>query len=360
MGQWSEWTACSVTCGTGWHSRTREVVEAPEQEAACGCTEEADACDEKACEEPAPPPPTPGPTQKPEGLGFKVSGKVLNADDDTAIPGAKVMIGDLSAESDATGSWSIENVPEGSASLFSTKDGWVDTKMQLPEIKGETNDVLVYMSKKLGPKEWKIILTWGKTPLDLDARTEFGDLSDPTTCVVSYQADERSATCPSNGISATLDQDHCFYAEGGKHSCAKDPSWPGGPSHQGKPETTTLKNVDPGKCGTEENDCSIVFHVSNYMVCLAWTADGQMRDPNTSTQPSSCPATAPTKDTGTIADSEAEVRVIHGDKQVAFFEMAKGQGFRKYPGTYEEWWVFSIDVQTETVNECTSGTGACV
>jgi len=203
-----------------------------------------------------------------------VCGKVHNVNDNSPVPGAKVKIENLETESDATGSFCIKNVPKGAASLNSTKEGWVDTNMTLAPITKSTKDILVPMSKILAAKEWKIILTWGKTPLDLDARTEFGVLSNATECAVAYN--KRSATCPQNGIAAKLDQDHCFYSNETnqygyrKHSCVKDASLPGGPSDEAKPETTTLTNVDADTCG---NDCTIVFHVSNYMgSCLYSTS----------------------------------------------------------------------------------------
>lgn len=278
-------------------------------------------------------------------VDFKVCGKVKDVHDNSPVPEAKVKIQNLEAVSDATGGFCIENVPAGSAALNATKDGWVDTNMELPPIDKDTTGILVYMSKKQAAKDWRIILTWGETPLDLDAKTTFGSSA---ACGVSY--DQRSTTCPLNGITAELDQDHCFFGSDGKHSCWKTASMPGGPSNEPKPETTTLENVDASTCG---DNCRVVFHVSNYMSCLAYNK---------------CPSTCPSADTGTLQASQAEVRVIHGDQQVAFFQLAKGDGKIRYGPDddwakwgmtynqlYEEWYVFAIDVnKNNTIVNCKS------
>jgi len=309
------------------------VVSAPDG-AKCGCLEEVETCNSNGCDATTTTATTTEGQSGTSSLEFQVCGQVKNVEDDSDIAGATVKILDKTAETDATGGFCIEKVPEGTVKPRATKDGWLDVTRQgtrQKKITKDRDDVLLYMSKTLSPKDWRIVLTWGKTPLDLDARTQFAKAAG---CNVSY--DIRSATCAQNGIEGKLDQDHCFYAEDGKHSCNKKASLPGGPSHESKPETTTLTNVDPAQGG------KITFHVSNYMVCLAWN---------------NCPAGAPSEDTGTLAASQAEVKVIHGDKEVAFYQLAKQEGnirYQNYDAQYHEWWVFYIDVKESKVVTCTS------
>lgn len=48
FGVWSEWTACTKTCGSGTRTRSREVT-AAEDAAACGCLKEAETCNVDDC-----------------------------------------------------------------------------------------------------------------------------------------------------------------------------------------------------------------------------------------------------------------------------------------------------------------------
>jgi len=295
-----------------------------------------------------------------------VCGKVINVKNKEGVDAATVTIQEQpgpTAESDSSGDFCIENVDWKKAKIFNgTKVGWVDSSGEMPDKTpedGKISGVVIYMSQELPVTDWRIVLTWGNAPLDLDARTSIG-----SNCLVSYQTNpvnQRSVTCD-KGIKAKLDLDHCFYTEpdttAGKYTCSTKYS-PGGPSVQAKPETTTITNVDPDKF---DDKFEIVFHVSNYMVCKNYKKGGGTVT-NNLTQTSLCPSGEvkndgseyPEKDTGTMQDSKAEVKVFHGDKQVAHFKLANGDGVLKYLETpypqvpYTEWWVFSINVKNETV-----------
>jgi len=322
-------SACSKTCGGGKKDRTRHVTKEEKYGGNCDfpLTDTAD-CGTAECD-----------GGSDIASIITVCGTVKNVKDNSGVPSATVSIGEKKAESKSNGDFCIEDVQAADGTTVDAKkDKWVDGSTNLPQpLDQDINGIVVYLSQELGAKEWRIILSWGMTPLDLDARTNIGnnwnaDNTDNVDCDVSYDA--RDVTCPKNNIGGKLDLDHCFYTEDEKYTCSKNYS-PGGPSHEAKPETTTLTNVDPDKCG---DDCKIVFHVSNYMVCKAWNqCDG---------------GHYPEKDTGTLGDSKAEVTVIHGDEQVAFFELANGDGKIRYSDPYSEWWVFSIDVKTAKVTDC--------
>jgi len=342
MEEWSEWDSCTKTCGSGTRTRSRKVTSAPDG-VDCGCLEETETCNSNGCDAT-----TTTATTTTEGQGGtlgvtkKVCGIVRDAADATnVIDKATVKIGDVTTESNSTGKFCAD-VEVGEYTLTGTKQPeWLDTEQQL-SVTEETEDVTVDMSKKLPPKDWRIILSWGKTPLDLDARTQFGKFDPKPTwrgdCSVFYE-EKGPKTCSLNGIEGQVDQDHCYF------STAGNPGRPCGASASkgSKPETTTLKNVDASTC---KNDCKIGFHVSNYVgSSIHWWKS----DPNTYPLPSGVPE----EDTGTLADSEATVRVIHGEEEVAFFELAKQQGFLQWPGSdASEWWVFTIDVSTSKVVEC--------
>ena len=50
MSDWSAWSACSAQCGGGTQTRTRSIIQAPQNGgAACGPTEEQRACNTQAC-----------------------------------------------------------------------------------------------------------------------------------------------------------------------------------------------------------------------------------------------------------------------------------------------------------------------
>lgn len=346
---WADWGGCSKTCGSGERSRSRTVTSAPGN-ATCGCLEEAETCNSEACtDEPIGPtdePIGPPPTTTPAPPGIKVCGTVRDASDfKNVIDKATVVIGSFTTETDSSGKFCAE-VPQGDYTLTATKQPeWLDTKQPLTVVESR-EDITVDMSKKLPPKDWRIILSWPKTPLDLDARTQFGGKISEFTgdCHVAYNS-KGPKTCPQNGIEGHLDQDHCFLSTAYPGASWSTPGKPCGASAtaESKPETTTLTNVDPSTC---KNDCKIGFMVSNYVAnSIYFESLGH-----------ALPDGVPQEDTGTLADSEATVRVIHGDEEVAFFEIAKQQGFIQWPGTlYSQWNVFYIDVSTSTVVECKDG-----
>merc|ERR1719163_1109059 len=177
---------------------------------------------------------------------------------------------------DAEGGFCFEKVPADAVATFTaTKEEYVDGTAK--QTVTDKMFVKIYLSPvQTDPKDWRIVLTWGMKPLDLDARTYIGNNwngQSPNVnvnCDVSYESSQRDVLCPKNNIGGKLDLDHCFYTKDGKWSCNKAYS-PGGPSSEAKPETTTLTNVDPETCG---DDCKIVFHVTRYMVCRDWERDG--------------------------------------------------------------------------------------
>lgn len=49
LGEWDEWSDCSPSCGEGKQSRSRQIIQAPSQEADCDVMEQSRRCFVKAC-----------------------------------------------------------------------------------------------------------------------------------------------------------------------------------------------------------------------------------------------------------------------------------------------------------------------
>jgi len=52
LGEWGEWSACSVSCGGGVQTRMRPILVPPQFGGTCGPTEEMQACNTQACPQP--------------------------------------------------------------------------------------------------------------------------------------------------------------------------------------------------------------------------------------------------------------------------------------------------------------------
>jgi len=234
-------------------------------------------------------------------------GKVKSAVDNKVVPGAIVEFKESKKKSDDKGEFCFEdavtlvNKKPKEVTLKATKEGWYDEEQTL-EVSESTDKVIVEMSPKVKPGEWRFVMTWETKPLDLDAITKFG-LDGPASgsdsgCEVDYNAKNKDITCKSNGIKGRLDLDHCW--EGATCPDA---------SKEGKPETTT---IDVKNC---DGDCTVSFKVNNY------SAENKY-------------------DKATLAESKAVVRVYNSANQeaVATYNIEKDGKVDGY-----NWYVCSVD-----------------
>ena len=132
---------------------------------------------------------------------------------------------------DDNGVFDAEGVPTGEVRVSVTKDGYISAEKTITvagDIFGAFADIS--LSPVLPHDGWRVVLTWGQSPADLDSHTYFGD-----SCHASYS--QRHASC--SGVTANLDVD--------------DTNGYG-------PETTTLTHVNS----------KIVFKVHNYSGSPGW------------------------------------------------------------------------------------------
>lgn len=117
-------------------------------------------------EEPSYPPPEENPGS--------ISGKVLNAQTAEGIYNAQVQIVDLnlSTTTSSDGSYSFNSVPPGTYGIVATKAGYYPSvQINATVISGATAvDVNLVLSSILtSTDEYRIVLTWGENPRDLDS-----------------------------------------------------------------------------------------------------------------------------------------------------------------------------------------------
>lgn len=295
MGDWSAWTECSVSCGSGTKTRSRKVESVKEEAGKCPCTEEADTCNIQCAQS-----------------IVSLCGKVKSVVDDTPVPGAIVKFKEWKYKSDDNGEFCfddvltlINNEPQ-EVTLTATKEGWSDAEKTEEFSAG--HKVIVEMSPTLGTGEWRFVLVWGTKPIDLDSITEYGPTGN-SHCIVDWNAKGDHKHCDHNGMNGILDLDHCWLPEG---NCAQKGS-------ESKPETTTIQAKDCVADATK--DCTISYKVDN------WSARKE-------------------SDTATLAESKAVVTVYNSVSQgaVATFTVEKDgkvEGF--------DWFVCTVDPRTNTV-----------
>lgn len=116
-------------------------------------------------EEPSYPPPEENPGS--------ISGKVLNAQTAEGIYYAQVQIVDLdrSTGTSSDGSYSFNGVPPGTYGIVATKAGYYPSVQVNATVISEATatDVNLVLSSILASTEYRIVLTWGENPRDLDS-----------------------------------------------------------------------------------------------------------------------------------------------------------------------------------------------
>lgn len=103
----------------------------------------------------------------------QVSGLVTGVVSDATNPsiklaGVKVSADGKTATTDASGKYEIRLSP-GQKTLAFSKDGYINTSAALNVARGRDNRQDVSMSPELASNEYRVVLTWGETPKDLDS-----------------------------------------------------------------------------------------------------------------------------------------------------------------------------------------------
>ena len=100
-----------------------------------------------------------------------VTGRVVNATNAQAIPGATICVLSTNqcATSTSQGNYTIGNVPAGSQTVRATASGFTALQQTATVPAGGTVTLNFALSPTLAQGEIRIVLTWGATPLDLDS-----------------------------------------------------------------------------------------------------------------------------------------------------------------------------------------------
>lgn len=111
-------------------------------------------------------PVTASPTPAPWG---RVYGVVSDATNPTVkIQGVKVMVEGQVVQTDAQGSYELSLMP-GSYTLKFEKEGYINTSANINVTQGVNTRQDCSMSRALASNEYRVVLTWGSTPSDLDS-----------------------------------------------------------------------------------------------------------------------------------------------------------------------------------------------
>lgn len=99
-----------------------------------------------------------------------ISGDVVDATTANPISGATVKVGSISTTTGVDGKFKLQNVPPGVQTVTAEKSGYISVSQQVLVVGGqETTNVRFVLSYVLPQGQWRIVLTWGQNPSDLDS-----------------------------------------------------------------------------------------------------------------------------------------------------------------------------------------------
>jgi len=229
---------------------------------------------------------------------YTIAGKVLDATNNNPVKKVTVSVkagmATMQSRTDSHGMYSLAGVPAGPVEVTASKSGYISVDKNISlhgDIMSSDEAGHLTLSPVLPPSGWRVVLTWGSQPLDLDSHMYFGASE---SCHMYYS---RPRVYCSNGITSTLDVDD---------------------TRSYGPETTTLTDVGT-KCRSQTT-CKFIFRVKNYS-----------RRPD-------------------IATSKAVVKVYTGDRLAYEFKIESGDGHVDDI----MWAVFSLDGKTGTVQKCSN------
>ncbi|MDO4574304.1 MAG: carboxypeptidase regulatory-like domain-containing protein [Planctomycetia bacterium] len=117
-----------------------------------------------------------------------LSGLAVNALDGKPLSGVEVRVRgfDISAKTGAEGTFVLEKIPDGTQTFEISAAGYMKETFVANISTGEASDIRVAMSPGLKEGEIRLVLTWEKTPQDLDAHLE-GPLPNNERFHISFQ-----------------------------------------------------------------------------------------------------------------------------------------------------------------------------
>jgi hypothetical protein len=144
---------------------------------------------------PGGPTPTPGgPTPTPTSSAtLTLTGQVVNAVNVQPIAGASVSAAGQTTTTDASGNFRFAALPAGPVSVTATASGFLPGTQTATVPAGGTANIVIALSPTLPAGQFRIVLTWGATPRDLDSH-----LWVPTTPAITevYFGNQGSLTAP--------------------------------------------------------------------------------------------------------------------------------------------------------------------
>lgn len=131
-----------------------------------------------------------------------ISGSIKDAVNGFPISGATVSTGDYTNVSSTDGSYSVLAIP-GLVALNISKDGYLIDAVRINATEDTRADEFV--SPKLAQAQFRVVLSWGASPLDLDLHMHGYSNSQKQICSVSYS--HKNCTFPPSQVRASLDID---------------------------------------------------------------------------------------------------------------------------------------------------------
>ncbi len=109
--------------------------------------------------------------------GGGLSGRIIDATNSAAIAGVAVTLSGTAQRTTVTssdGAYGFADLPAGPYTVTAEKDGYI-TEIREASVAGSPVEVNIVMSPTIQGSQYRIVLTWGTTPRDLDSHLWIGD-----------------------------------------------------------------------------------------------------------------------------------------------------------------------------------------
>jgi hypothetical protein len=144
---------------------------------------------------------------------YPVTGIVSNAQNGLPIAGAEVILDNDTRLTNDLGVYLFEQVLPGSHSMIVSKEGFISNEKSVVVGNAPLN-VNFVLTEQLGAEEWRLVLTWGAAPLDMDlhlwsgaTHIYFGNLGSPDSePFITLDTDDQTGFGPETITITQLDQ----------------------------------------------------------------------------------------------------------------------------------------------------------